>query len=450
MPVRILRGDCREVLRTLPDASVHCVVTSPPYYGLREYGTATWEGGDPACDHRSVMKFRKFTNGQGEGVDGDGYAGSNLTSWTTRDATPKARCPRCGATRIDKQIGLEASPDAYVAEMVAVFREVRRVLRDDGTLWLNIGDSYTSGGRATFGTFSPDSKQATHTAIKSATGAPQPEGLKPKDLMMMPARVALALRADGWWIRSDIIWAKPNPMPESVTDRPTSAHEHVFVLTKSARYFYDADAVREGRQGDTHSRGTKRNPPIEAAGIGHKNLCGYMTRDDDLTSRNLRNVWTIATAPFGEAHFATFPPELAERCIKAGTSKRGCCPACGSPWTRVVEKSRTFESGSGRAGNLPEGKHGGKLQGGGETLDVRRGPVVSTATTVWLPSCLCPPADPVPCVVLDPFGGAGTVGLVADRIGRDAVLIELNDSYCEMARRRLERDAGLFADVAVN
>ena len=387
MTVRILRGDCLDVLRTLPADSVHCCVTSPPYYGLRDYGVAG-------------------------------------------------------------QIGLEATPDAYIATMVEVFRLVRRVLRDDGTVWLNLGDSYAStpsgsfdkGGRGS-GALEGGGFRANKAFSTIGNGA------KPKDLLLMPARVALALQADGWWLRSDIIWHKPNPMPESVGDRPTSAHEHVFLLAKQPRYFYDADAVREeaeyGRREWSNVEGNLRRAGGNPGAMPSATVSGA----NPASGRNLRNVWMIATAPYSDAHFATFPPELAERCIKAGTSERGVCQACGAPWVRQVERSVAFTSGSGRAGNVPVGKYNGTEQATSGAYDIRMGPSVTAQTTGWSSSCPCAAAC-VPAVVLDCFGGAGTVGLVADRLQRDAVLIELNPDYAAMAERRLHRDAGLFAEVA--
>lgn len=327
MSVQIINADCREALRDMADDSMHCVVTSPPYWGLRDYGH-------------------------------------------------------------DDAMGLEATVQEHVDGMVAVFREVRRVLRSDGTLWLNYGDCYTSGGRATFRSGASENKG--HHVQDDMLCPKTPPGLKPKDLVMLPARIALALQADGWWLRSDIIWHKPNPMPESVTDRPTSAHEHLFLLTKSASYFYNADAVRETAKypdDDRPSRASMdhaRAPTEIMNGIrprktdkqrGHsRRHDGFNDRWDQMTKaeqqsmgRNLRNVWTIATAPFSEAHFATFPPALIEPCIKAG------CPASGT--------------------------------------------------------------------VLDPFGGAGTTGLVAARLGRNAILIEINPEYAAMARKRIDTDA---------
>jgi DNA modification methylase len=325
MTIRILNGDCRDVLRTLPDKSVQCCVTSPPYFGLRDYGVAG-------------------------------------------------------------QIGLEATPDDFVSAMIQVFGSVRRVLRDDGTLWLNLGDSYaaTSGPK----TISPQTAYSTGRAGGNARGAPNKtlaykaksagfkdyQSLKPKDLIGIPWRVAFALQADGWYLRSDIIWHKPNPMPESVTDRPTSAHEHIFLFAKSERYFYDADAVKEAAEMTPQRRLTPTN-------FGRKNVDGRKDNNGTLETiadpgrqydtRNLRNVWTVATQPYSGAHFATFPPALIEPCIKAGSR----------------------------------------------------------------------PGD----TVLDPFGGAGTTGLVADRLGRDAVLIELNPSYVNLIEDRIRGDAGMFA-----
>jgi DNA modification methylase len=253
---------------------------------------------------------------------------------------------------------------------------------------------------------------------------------------MIPARVAIALQADGWYLRSDIIWAKPNPMPESVTDRPTTSHEHVFLLTKRPKYFYDAEAVKEegiipaGTLGAKGSEQRFAQPGINSRPPEYKVYSG---------TRNLRNVWTIATHPYSEAHFATFPPELAERCIKAGTSEKGCCPTCGAPWKRQVDTS--YDNPGNRTTNGPrslEQRH--ETAGFAVRLEKR------TATTGWKPTCTCPPAEPVPCTVLDPFAGAFTTALVADRLGRDAIGVELNADYIAMARERIISDAGMFAD----
>ena len=322
MTVRILTGDARDVLKTLPDESAHTCVTSPPYFGLRSYLP-------------------------------DGHPDKPL------------------------EIGAELSPIEYVETLVAVFREVRRVLRGDGTLWLNLGDSYAGswGAQSRRVTESDNpswhgSQIKNHPRRAANTGSIRVAGVKPKDLYGIPWRVAFALQADGWWLRKDIIWSKPNPMPESVTDRPTSSHEHIFLLAKSERYYFDAEAVKEGAVSDHPSgNGYDRSERISIGGAGQNK--GW---EDVGGRRNIRDVWTVATRPFADAHFATFPPALIKPCILAG------CP-----------------------------------EGG---------------------------------VVLDPFFGAGTAGLVADRLGRDCIGIELNPEYAAMAERRIAADAGLFAEVS--
>jgi DNA modification methylase len=305
-----MSGDCRAILPALEAESFDCIVTSPPYWGLRDYGVAG-------------------------------------------------------------QIGIEPTLDDYVETMVGVCRELKRVLNPEGTFWLNLGDSYSM---TTKGSSGKGEKQVTNagTILADRRWAIQ-RGLKPKDLCGVPWRVAFALQADGWWLRSAIVWAKPNPMPESVTDRPTSAYEMVFLLTKSERYFYDADAIAEegsGRIPGNKTPTARRDTGIETAAEGHGIFAAQQRRCD---TRNARNVWTIATQPFKGSHFATMPPDLAERCIKAG---------------------------------CPRGGH-----------------------------------------VLDPFGGAGTTGLVADRLGRHATLIELSPGYRNMTAARITDDAPLFAEV---
>jgi DNA modification methylase len=281
----ILRGDCLKVLPTLPAASVQCCVTSPPYWGLRDYGTAIWEGGQGICNHDLTKKGQEriYLNGQGG-------SGKSCTSWQggSRHATVHSggECPKCGARRIDSQLGLESTPEEYVANMVGVFRAVWRVLRDDGTLWLNLGDSFQN-----------------------------------KQLCGIPWRVAFALQADGWYLRSDIIWYKPNPMPESVTDRPTKAHEYLFLLTKAERYFYDAEAIKEervcDREGKILGRGLQGYSIASAGpnGSPQRSQSGGYPSDN----RNKRSVWTITTQPYSEAHFATFPEDLIKPCILAGS-----------------------------------------------------------------------------------------------------------------------------------
>lgn len=258
--VQVLHGDSLTILRTLPEESVQCVVTSPPYWGLRDYG-------------------------------------------------------------VSGQLGLEATPDEYVAKLVAVFREVRRVLRDDGTLWLNLGDSYSGyhGNSRVPDDEAPSNKPGYVENMRATSVGIG--GLKPKDLVGIPWRVAFALQADGWWLRSDIIWHKPNPMPESVTDRPTKAHEYVFLLAKSERYFYDHAAVRQADKGqDVRRTVLDGQPSLEPSGglkAPHRGLRTQAGRNG--LGANLRSVWSLTTEPYPEAHFATFPRKLAARCIKAGS-----------------------------------------------------------------------------------------------------------------------------------
>ncbi len=305
----ILQGDAIEQLRTLTDESVQCCVTSPPYWGLRDYGTAAWEGGDATCDHSEPPR----------GGRNPETAGKQLTNSGTLAYQYARDCGKCGATRIDSQLGLEKTPEEYVAKMVEVFREVRRVLRKDGTLWLNLGDSYNAareGGHAggTNGVSKPE-----NAPQRSGVNAP---GLKPKDLCGIPWRVAFALQADGWWLRSDIIWAKPNPMPESVTDRPTKSHEYLFLLTKSANYFYDAEAIKEQNAPATIERAKYGWCTPDTKAAQYQGMNG-LNRDEPYplseNGRNKRSVWTVATAPYPEAHFATYPPDLIKPCIMAGT-----------------------------------------------------------------------------------------------------------------------------------
>jgi len=385
--VQIIIGDAMEQLRLLPSDSVHCCVTSPPYYGLRDYGVAG-------------------------------------------------------------QIGLEPSPDEYVARLVDVFCEVRRVLRADGTVWLNLGDSYCAPG----GGFKPDapsniagSKQAlTHPHATKAIRSHIKYGCKPKDLLGIPWRVAFALRDDGWYLRQDIIWAKPNPMPESVRDRCCKAHEYLFLLSKSPRYFYDADAIKEPAVSDHTSgngfvgrQGGSTSYQVMSGGVGS-------TKEwvDIGGTRNRRSVWTVASEAFPGSHFAVFPPALIQPCILAGTSERGVCAACGAPWVRLVDWGH---DGTRDVRNIARALAMGH-DARGPTAVARAGEPRSSRTLGWQPACSCDAAT-VPATVIDPFAGAGTTGLVADRLGRSAILIELNPAYAELARRRIEQDAPLFAEV---
>lgn len=510
LPVNeILVGDALARLRGLPDNSVHCCVTSPPYWGLRDYGVDKWQGGDPACRHRrgNVRQDHSGPVDLGRGAQESARA----------SATPhRAECPECGAVRTLTQLGLEPTPEAYVSRLVEVFREVRRVLHPSGTLWLVLGDCYATGagsvgdcpgGGAQGAGWMGDvdrirddkrgyrgdrlangrgdqpavfrnkgNRGASHTMgpITQPNRMPLP-GLKPKDLIGIPWKVAFALQADGWYLRSDIIYAKRNCMPESVQDRPTRAHEFIFLLSKSERYFYDSEAIAEplsevsiarlsqptfdrqsggpkdyGKEGGTNANRSARRALENlkfkhegAARLGRESILNpsRLLYDADEAAemlargtRNSRSVWSVATTPFPEAHFAVFPEDLAAKCVLAGTSERGCCAACGEPWRRIVEKrarGRVRQRASGGLGTAVRREPLGLAPVGGEFQEG----VVRT-TTGWEPGCRCG-AGMVPAVILDPFLGSGTTALVALKAGRTFVGVELNPEYAAMAERRI-------------
>lgn len=609
-------------------------VPAVAYWGLRDYGTAQWEGGEDGCDHSNGMD--RNDSGKREGALTGGSLPGGVKYF--RDT-----CGKCGAKRIDSQLGLERTPEEYVARMVEVFREVRRVLRKDGTLWLNLGDSYAGSGKGQTDNGCADPKVRKTQGMKLDIGQ-IPVGLKPKDLCGIPWRVARALQEpyytgkikderdrvwlaamidgegcmfihkrktgnlhstyekkdgtiskynrnndtfgaglevastdriiaeeclritgvgsicqqtpeqnptrkqiiyrwnvrsnecrwilqelyphfvskkqearlvigcpssgdkaeaaheslkaihqggqttidfpvptsmfeEGWYLRSDIIWAKKNCMPESVTDRPTKSHEYMFLLTKASSYFYDADAIQERATGfdgrrDTlykggpkdmacgaHERWKRKNDNTNHGGngTGFQNHSGYSEMENPYV-RNKRSVWTVSTAPYPEAHFATYPPDLIKPCILAGTSAKGCCAKCGSPWERVVERRSGFTNGICNGCGEPESKH---IQSDKSNMVSRRGEIVpcgSSKTIGWQPTCECSSKvnwkigvyanaqqanQTIPCTVLDPFAGSGTTGQVALELARKAILIELNPEYVELIRQRCNVTPGL-------
>jgi DNA modification methylase len=313
----ILHGDVIEKLKEIETGTVQCVVTSPPYWGLRDYGTAEWEGGDEDCKHKE-KELRNDTSEKWKSME------------ETKGFQYKKECPECGAKRVDKQLGLEETPEEYVEKMVEVFRQIKRVLKHDGTVWLNLGDSYNAmSGSQNLDRLGEKYRGGGHkaSAPKYKLTKSTPTGLKPKDLVGIPWRVAFALQADGWWLRQDIIWHKPNPMPESVTDRCTKSHEYIFLLTKSAQYFYDADAIREktGLEITWNEYNSKKGSWFEKESNGQGlNQTDRTERSGSYAhpnGRNKRSVWTINTKPYKDAHFAVFPPKLPELCIKAGSSE---------------------------------------------------------------------------------------------------------------------------------
>jgi DNA modification methylase len=456
----VRQGDTLEQLRLMPDGCVQTCVTSPPYFGLRDYGTGEWEGGDEGCDH-----VEKFNRNDGNRQGANGFAGNANREGHADMGTRRFRdvCGKCGARRIDQQVGLESTPDEYVNRLVEVFREVRRVLRDDGTLWLNLGDSYANAPRGNTDATVASSNLAggggyQHDMARGGVDKSRLPGVKQKDLLGIPWMVAFALRADGWYLRSDIIWAKPNPMPESVTDRPTKAHEYVFLLSKGPRYFYDADAIREEhtRLWDGSNGGslgaTDWNADAQACGGGRQDGKGTASLPNP-AGRNKRSVWTVATQPFPGAHFAVFPPKLIEPCVLAGSAETAC-GVCGAPWERVVERGPSSWEARKDAGHLASGYHAddgavasfpnpdladapeGAVTGG-------LGWVAPTKTVGWQPTCTHHD-DTGTSTVLDPFCGAGTTGLVATRNNRSFIGIELNPDYAEMARQRIRDDQPLM------
>lgn len=489
---QIAVGDALTVLSALPEGSVQCCITSPPYWGLRDYGTGTWMGGDLTCRH----KAGEIRTGQGLAALGERYRGGGHKQGAVADIQFRDVCGKCGALRSDTQMGLEPTPERYVESMVEVFREVRRVLRKDGTCWVNMGDSYYNGDkggheRTTSG------KQTTNRGTEKGLTVNRlwQKGLKPKDLVGMPWRLAFALQSDGWWLRQDIVWAKPNPMPESIRDRCTKSHEYLFLLSRSQRYFYDADAIKEectqdefrpsfrggayvnnstfdneqgGNSTDTGNvrRGKVQKPSGWYIGEGshgsvHKEGRGSAQYHEAalITQRNKRDVWEVATQGYPGAHFATFPEKLIEPCILAGTSERGCCAQCGAPWRR--ESRTTYINPGNRSTNGPRSKEARKTPGNESAgFEVRL--EKQTETLGWSPGCRCHPSaqdlspgtprspetEPVPCLVLDPFAGAGTTGVVALRYGRSFLGIELNAKYARMAEERIVADSPLFNTVA--
>ena len=327
----IINGNCLDVMRTMDAQSVQTCITSPPYYGLRDYGTATWTGGnDPTCDHSTPRS-------RGDDIKVGDKQGTSAGS----KPNTQLFCVSCNAERIDDQIGLEATPDQYVAKMVAVFREVRRILRDDGTVWLNLGDSYAGSGKGRNADGSanvdPESKQATSLGtIIGTLYKLTPDGLKPKDLIGIPWRVAFALQADGWYLRQDIIWHKPNPMPESVTDRCTKSHEYIFLLSKSQKYYFDHEAIQEPAIQSNLKRSSPRAFGAKVQEGTHR--CDVGNTFVDTGTRNKRSVWTVNVHPYIGAHFATFPPKLIEPCVLAGCPVGGTVfdPFTGSGTTGAV------------------------------------------------------------------------------------------------------------------
>ena len=365
-----------ETLKTLESESINTCVTSPPYWGLRDY------------------------NGEKE------------------------------------QLGLEATPQEFVDNLVAVFREVKRVLRKDGTLWLNLGDCYGQQNGKGFNTNANTGYTNRSTEMQKRFGDIKLNtNLPAKNLVGIPWRVALALQEDGWILRQDIIWSKPNPMPESVKDRCTKAHEYIFLLSKSPKYYYDNEAIKEDAKfpgGPTGAHAIRKgvgDPKMQTRSGLHK--IGANPK------RNKRSVWTITTKPYKEAHFATFPKDLIEPCVLAGCPEK-ICVDCGKPYERVMQKPKQLEVKRGRRAGTDD-----RLIGGVLDKYTRENPPIDLGLQK---QCDCETNETKAGTVLDPFGGSGTTAQVANDNRRDSILCELSADYIEIAKKRLH---GMFADVIV-
>lgn len=347
--VRLIKGSAHS-MGAIADKSVHAIITSPPYWGLRNYD-------DDQSVEWPAMVYR-------------------MNEWVEQSAVPAQRCG----------LGTESALVDYIGHLLLCLREWRRVLRDDGTVWVNLGDSYSSGGRKTR---DASLVSATSGLTNRSAGLERstPTGIKPKDLLMVPALFAIAARADGWYLRSDIIWVKTNPMPESVTDRPTKAHEYVFLLTKSQKYFYDADATKERSTGQSGAAASFKRATKDHV-IPNQTVAQHRTdrkEGRDIGTRNLRSVWRIPTQPTSFAHFATFPQKLVEPMLRMSTSDGGCCAVCG----RQLERA--------------DGK--------------------------FKKACACDSACVSPSIVLDPFSGSGTTAQVAVQYGRRAIGVDISETY---------------------
>jgi DNA modification methylase len=438
MGIKILKGDCLETLKSLDEQSINTCVTSPPYWGLRDYGTGEWVGGDPDCPHMRTTKISKDTATGHKAM----YEQGNVVG----DAIYKSKCPKCGSVRKDKQLGLEETPEEFVENLVRVFKEVKRVLRDDGTVWLNLGDSYYN--------YRPGKGQALSKQSVSNTDQDLPQdcarrgnkiaGLKEKDLVGIPWRVAFALQADGWYLRQDIIWHKPNPMPESVRDRCTKSHEYIFLLSKNPKYYYDNEAIKEDSiYHGKDKRSDKGNIRYEGKRTNNKDTKAQQSFVTINEKKNKRSVWTITTKPYKAAHFATFPTELIEPCVLAGCPEK-VCVQCSEPYKRMTSRNsdplEVDDSTLDRYGNGKAGVH--RKVGGQYQKWLNENPLI---TVGWEKQCDCQTNETKGGTVLDPFGGSGTTGLVASKHNRNAVLCELNEGYIDIAEKRLNDGFDMFS-----
>lgn len=400
--VRLYQGHVLDVLRRLPSKSVHCVVTSPPYWGLRDYGVSNQLGSEKVPDCRQIIEVSPGLYRKGNCAE---------LNWDT---------------------------GCHVCRMVLVFRELRRVLRDDGTFWLNYGDSYGGGGNSNgTGTSTLNHGKGGSNYEKGVNQKPSGKfnvGLKPGNLVGIPWRVALALQANGWILRQDIIWHKPSPMPESVRNRCTKAHEYVFLFAKKQGYYYDAEAVKEMSSEASIKRMAAGYNTRDRA-LNSPEQVNHLNQNTEVTDRsvaklvetglrNKRSVWSVPSAGYEGAHFATYPPKLIEPMIKAGTSEKGCCSECGAPWKRIVNVGEYTNPNPTKRKAEDDNPH----KQGDTGINNVGGGHWPTKTVGWEPTCECN-ALVIPCTVLDPFIGSGTTCDVSLGSGRRSIGIDLSEKY---------------------
>jgi DNA modification methylase len=483
----LLFGHVLETLKTVPDQSVHTMVTSPPYYGLRNYQTPPqiWLGPrrkDVPLDHIHTWVSEDTGGNKGElplqrwereeGDVSDKVATRQNPNLENINLSAQSFTCSCGAWK--GSLGLEPTLQGYIDHLVELFDEVWRVLRDDGTAWLNLGDSYnttSTGNRGTKSGLKGADGEKYAVTLDRYTDAkktrPVNSEFRPKDLMMVPVRTALALQEHRWTLRSDIIWAKSiafcptyvgTCLPESVTDRPVNSHEHIFLLTKGPRYFFDHIAIREESvQGKDKPKVGRRANQTSKYELDPLVQTGPHSTAPD---RNLRSVWVIQPQPYREAHFAVFPPKLPQVCIQAGTSEYGVCASCGTPWKRVIVEGPPDLAHQQACGGDTDGEYDGdetkeygfNLVQSPKDIKQRILAGMTRDTYTWEQVCTCPTKEVVPATVLDTFNGSGTTGAVAKSLGRSYLGCELNRGYLDLAQKRIAAPddpgdvLGLFGD----
>ena len=471
--IKVYVGDNRETLKNLADESVHTCITSPPYWGLRDYGTGEWEGGDENCDHIDRAK-------QGGGVDSK----KQRTSAGTQNFQHQKQCGKCGAIRKDNQLGLEETPEEFVENLVNVFREVKRVLRDDGTVWLNLGDSYSSGGRTT------TTNQTLRGDKDYGVTRPKPsEGIKPKDLVGIPWRVAFALQADGWYLRQDIIWHKPNPMPESVKDRCTKAHEYIFLLSKNAKYYFDNEAIKE----DGVTKGFADSPSsikaVDGVGGSRDNIHKYRGsnkshgkyKNQETEAKNRQGLHANRGDKLIEVREGLPEQSVLVEFLRSRVNAKTLADNTDIPLTKIEHWFRKDKTGfsypsiedwkkvrefvddfSNEFYEIDKGLSEFDLKTDEVVINPKRNKrSVWTVTTkpfkgahfATFPMDLIEPCVLAGCpeggVVLDPFGGSGTTAQVANGFNRDAILCELSQDYVDIMKKRLNIGQDMFAEMEI-